>query len=60
MNQTENIAKNITSTAQKNGGEAMTIKANAIHDTMFLGNNIQRCFMCGETTIPNRSREPPK
>ena len=60
INQRQNITKNITSTAQKNGGEAITIEANAIHDMMFLDNIIQRCFKYGETTIANRSREPPK
>jgi hypothetical protein len=60
INQTENITRSITSTTQQNGGEATTIRASAIHDAMFLSNNIQRRFRCGETTIAERSRQLPR
>ena len=59
-NQTENAAKSSTSTTQKNGGQATAIKASAIQDVIFLSNNVQRFFKCGEATIASRSKKLPK
>jgi hypothetical protein len=60
INQTENSTTNITPTNQESGGQAITIRASADHDAMFLATNIQRRFKYGEATSANRSKMPPE
>jgi hypothetical protein len=60
INQAENSAKNITPTSQESDGQAITMRASADQDAMFLANNIQRRFKYSEATIANRSKTPPE
>ncbi len=60
INQAENSAKNITPTSQESGGQAITIRASADQDAMFLANSVQRLFKYGEATIANRSNTLPE
>jgi hypothetical protein len=58
--QTENRARSRASTVQKNGGEAITMNASAIHAATFLVMNIQRRLKNGDASTAAMSRKTPE
>jgi hypothetical protein len=59
MNQVRNAAMKIASTANANGGQAITIIANASHAARFRSRNKKWRFKYGETPMASRSKTAP-
>jgi hypothetical protein len=60
MNQGSNTARKITSTTRANGGQAITMKANATHASTFRTRDIHVRFRNVGATTTNRSRAAPR